>query len=656
MISATSCAPPSPNSSPNSSSISSPSSSPSPNSPPDSNNTSKPTNSSTSSNHQPFFSIVIPALNEEKYLPPLLNDLANQTFQDFEVIVVDGKSDDQTVVKAKRFSSKINLSVFNSQKRNVGAQRNLGAQKARAEWIIFMDADNRLPDYFLQGVKYQLERHPETDFFSCKVSTNLNSQKEKMIAQLANISCQLSKLVKPIALGSMIGLRQEITNRHQFDETLTTGEDRAFCLQLTEAGYQYQLLPHPAYKLSLRRFAKEGTLKQLLITTKLLLQDAIGKDLSQPTPEYPMLGGGYFETQSVDVLILSSFCGHSSMAQAAKQILDKHNISSLTYDKHDLLNDAYTFIYRNIPLLNKLINESADSEYVYQLFRPLSILRFKPLLNKLIEQYQPKVIITTYAEFIPTLEKIHQKTQLPFINPIANPRSFFSERYEISESAEVNFVFDKKQLANITATGKIDALGWLVRSEFYQEVDQAQVKKQLGLKSQPTILFTSGSEGIKSIAKLKSIVNQLEQPTQLIAAVGNNRKLYQQVQELAQTNSNPNCQLVPLGYTRELHLYMQAADLIVGKAGPNTIFEAAATNTPFLACDYIPGQEDDNFELIEDYNLGWVETNKKKLGQKTNQLITNPGLLHSKDKSIKQLAQYNRQAETKLIKVVKKFI
>ena len=54
---------------------------------------------------KPFFSIIIPTLNEEKYLPHLLADLAKQTFQDFEVIVIDGQSTDQTVPKTKLFKS-----------------------------------------------------------------------------------------------------------------------------------------------------------------------------------------------------------------------------------------------------------------------------------------------------------------------------------------------------------------------------------------------------------------------------------------------------------------------------------------------------------------------------------------------------------------------
>ena len=76
-----------------------------------------------------FFSIVIPSLNEEKYLPKLLEDLAAQTYSDFEVIVVDGNSKDETVKRSLEFKkSLLSLEVISSKERNVSHQRNLGAK------------------------------------------------------------------------------------------------------------------------------------------------------------------------------------------------------------------------------------------------------------------------------------------------------------------------------------------------------------------------------------------------------------------------------------------------------------------------------------------------------------------------------------------------
>ena len=100
----------------------------------------------------PYFSIVIPSLNEEKYLPLLLEDLANQSFTDFEVIHIDAGSVDKTVEKAGEFSQKLSFKTLVSKKKNVSHQRNMGIEHAVGTWILFMDADNRLPNHFLEAV------------------------------------------------------------------------------------------------------------------------------------------------------------------------------------------------------------------------------------------------------------------------------------------------------------------------------------------------------------------------------------------------------------------------------------------------------------------------------------------------------------------------
>ena len=54
---------------------------------------------------------------------------------------------------------------------------------------------------------------------------------------------------------------------------------------------------------------------------------------------------------------------------------------------------------------------------------------------------------------------------------------------------------------------------------------------------------------------------------------------------------------------------MRAADIVIGKAGPNTIFESVATRTPFFATSYLPGHETGNLEIITDYQIGLVAKN-----------------------------------------------
>lgn len=95
-----------------------------------------------------MLSIIIPTLNEEKYIRKLLNCLANQTYKNFEVIVVDGNSQDKTKEIAKK--QLIKPKIINTKKRGVAYQRNLGAKNARYDRLLFLDADITLNNDFLE--------------------------------------------------------------------------------------------------------------------------------------------------------------------------------------------------------------------------------------------------------------------------------------------------------------------------------------------------------------------------------------------------------------------------------------------------------------------------------------------------------------------------
>lgn len=90
-------------------------------------------------------SIVIPALNEEHYLPKLLSSLDRQEFAgDLQVVVVDGKSNDRTVDVASNFKDRLDLTVISSE-RGIGRQRNAGAEIAKHQHLLFLDADVIVP-------------------------------------------------------------------------------------------------------------------------------------------------------------------------------------------------------------------------------------------------------------------------------------------------------------------------------------------------------------------------------------------------------------------------------------------------------------------------------------------------------------------------------
>lgn len=95
-------------------------------------------------------SIVIITLNEAERIGNILEDLSQQTYQNFEVIVVDSDSDDNTCELAQAFSNKLpKLRVHKMQGRGTGLGRNTGAQLAEYNRLLFLDADVRLTNDFL---------------------------------------------------------------------------------------------------------------------------------------------------------------------------------------------------------------------------------------------------------------------------------------------------------------------------------------------------------------------------------------------------------------------------------------------------------------------------------------------------------------------------
>ncbi len=247
---------------------------------------------------KPFFSIIIPSLNEEKFLPLLLADLAKQSVRDFEVIIVDGESSDKTIEKSKLFKDRLpSLSILTSKIKNVSVQRNLGAKKATGKYLLFNDADNRLPEYFLEGVRYQLHVKP-LDLFTCWFIPDSEVGSDKTVATYMNIVIEAASLLgQPVAYGALIGCRANIyKNIGGFNPEVGFAEDSEFVNRGSKKGYTFGVFHEPRFTYSFRRFRKVGKIKLLQKYAVLNIKYLTNQKVNQPK-EYPM-GGGYLEEEA----------------------------------------------------------------------------------------------------------------------------------------------------------------------------------------------------------------------------------------------------------------------------------------------------------------------------------------------------------------------
>lgn len=222
-------------------------------------------------NTKPFFTIVIPTLNEEQYVSNILSDLTAQTNSNFEVVVIDGTSQDATVKKVESFAQRLAVSVLISKKRNLSHQRNMGALVAQGTYLLFIDADSRIPKGFMQTLYKVLKKRkyllalPYIDFDASV--TYLHP-----FVGLINASIDASQMLsRPLVTGGLIIIERNFyhhlggfTVRRTADKKRFFPEDVDLIARAKKAGVMAKKLPSPSYFFSTRRFKHEGALKVVL--------------------------------------------------------------------------------------------------------------------------------------------------------------------------------------------------------------------------------------------------------------------------------------------------------------------------------------------------------------------------------------------------------
>lgn len=240
----------------------------------------------------PVISVIVPVYNVEKYLTRCIDCILNQSFTDFEVLLIDDGSTDQSGKICDSYSEKDSrIKVFHQANKGVSSARNLGLDYIQGDWLTFADADDYMEENWLQ------------DFYIHAKEADIIFQNAIWHYQDGNIFCRsicvddnlsykekLAILYPKNFLGYIWAtlFKTSLVKQHhlRFNSQFSFKEDRDFVLRYCKYAKSLKVLPcrnyHYNFPPSNRSYSNPNISRVILeICEKENIMELIGEELSK---------------------------------------------------------------------------------------------------------------------------------------------------------------------------------------------------------------------------------------------------------------------------------------------------------------------------------------------------------------------------------------
>ncbi|OQA42145.1 MAG: Processive diacylglycerol beta-glucosyltransferase [Chloroflexi bacterium ADurb.Bin325] len=295
------------------------------------------------------------------------------------------------------------------------------------------------------------------------------------------------------------------------------------------------------------------------------------------------------------------------------------------------------------------------SPWLYQLVYRYGASRDRVLMTEravypLIRPWVEKGMLSVNPDLFISVHPLHTdvpiwilqeaKRRVPFVtvvtDPVTPPVAWFCP--------DVDLCIVATEEARSVALGcgmaphKVRVIGLPIRPAFQQARGQpkTEMRRRLGLTPErPLVLLTGGGAGIGRLRPLaqaiaRGLTNHPAHP-QLAIIAGRNREL-----QLSLRAERWPIPVRVLGFVNNMPEWLAATDLLVSKAGPATIAEAACMGVPLIITDYVPGQEAGNVEWVQRHNVGLFEPSRQGLAHVVAELLQpgNPELARMAERAL----------------------
>ncbi len=196
------------------------------------------------------YSIIVPVYNRPDEVDELLDSLTRQTYDDFEVIIVEDGSATPCKQVCDKYTGSLAIKYFMKPNSGPGQSRNYGVERASGDYVLILDSDVVVPDGYLQAVDDELKREPCEAFGGPDRAADSFTPTQKAISYsmtsfftTGGIRGGKKKLDKFYPRSFNMGVRRDVYAELGGFSKMRFGEDIDFSIRIFKAGCRCRLFP-----------------------------------------------------------------------------------------------------------------------------------------------------------------------------------------------------------------------------------------------------------------------------------------------------------------------------------------------------------------------------------------------------------------------------
>lgn len=189
----------------------------------------------------PFFSIIIPTYNRAELIPRTIKSVLEQTFQDWELLIIDDGSSDNTKQVVQEFSDpRIRYIYQDNAERS--AARNNGIHEAKGEWICFLDSDDTYLPNHLNVLHDRVAKEEEPALIATGIKRNSELGEQDRTLPDPKADNVLKEIWTKFLIPTQVCIHYSILQQDKFDERFRIWEDTHLFLRIA-AEYPLKVIP-----------------------------------------------------------------------------------------------------------------------------------------------------------------------------------------------------------------------------------------------------------------------------------------------------------------------------------------------------------------------------------------------------------------------------